>query len=166
MEKRAYRMAHIATGNPDEALDIVQEAMLLLVKKYAQRAAGEWGPLFYRIMQNRIRDWYRRQKVRNKLLMWLAPGEDQDDPMDKLPAAVNREPDRQVNQQDMLGALESALQSLPLRQQQVFLLRVWEGLDVAATARAMNISSGSVKTHYSRAVHRLREKLDDYHETQ
>lgn len=165
VEKRAYRMAHFATGNPDEALDIVQDAMLVLAKKYARRDAAEWGPLFHRIMQNRIRDWYRRQKVRNPLRVWLTPGEDESDPVENLPGAASREPARQVNQQAMLGALETALQALPLRQQQVFLLRVWEGLDVAETARAMNISSGSVKTHYSRAVHKLREQLDDYHET-
>jgi len=165
VEKRAYRMAQLATGNPDEALDIVQDAMLVLAKKYAGRDAEEWGPLFHRIMQNRIRDWYRRQKVRNPLLAWLTPAEDERDPIENLPGAASREPARQVNQQAMLGALETALQALPLRQQQVFLLRVWEGLDVAETAHAMNISSGSVKTHYSRAVHKLREQLDDYHET-
>ena len=52
-------MAQIATGNKEEALDIVQDAMFKLVEKYASRDGEEWAPLFHRILQSRIHDWYR-----------------------------------------------------------------------------------------------------------
>jgi len=163
VERRALRMAEIATGNRDEALDIVQDAMLLLAQRYGRRSEQEWGPLFHRILQNRIRDWYRRGKVRLRWLDWLrGHDEDDDDPLANVADAQARRPEDEIGNQRAGTALEMALHALPRRQQQAFLLRVWEGLDVAATAAAMNCSEGSVKTHFSRAVHALREQLEDH----
>jgi len=163
VERRALRMAEIATGNRDEALDIVQDAMLGLSQKYGSRPEAEWGPLFHRILQSRIHDWYRRGKVRNRLFAWLGRDDDLDeDPLDRLPDPHGVQPDDRLGLDRAEAALQAALQLLPLRQQQVFLLRAWAGLDVADTAVAMGCSQGSVKTHYSRAVHRLREVLGDH----
>ena len=159
VERRAYRMAYIATGNREDALDIVQDAMTKLVQQYSDRCEAEWGPLFHRIMQSRIRDWYRRSRVRNGLRSLLGWG-DEGDPLDNLPAARSWRPDRQLQAEDTMEALDAALHQLPLRQQQAFLLRCWEGLDTAATAEAMGCSTGSVKTHYSRALKALRDSLE------
>ncbi len=153
-------MARIATGNEDDALDIVQEAMLTLAQRYAARSEAEWAPLFQRILQNRIRDWYRRSKVRNRFRVWFKRDEDDDDPLENHPDPIPDEPLQQLETEQFGEALEKALGELPNRQQQAFLLRVWEGLSVEETAAAMGVSAGSVKTHYSRAVHTLREKLE------
>jgi len=157
-------MAELATSSREDALDLVQDTMLELVRRYATRPADEWRPLFYRILQSRIRDWYRRQKVRNRWRSWLHQDEDNpgEDPLATVadPAAVD--PLQQVIQSLSMDVLQGALRRLPLRQQQVFLLRIWEGLDVKATAAAMGCSAGSVKTHYSRAVHSLRDSLQEY----
>ncbi len=161
-------MAELATGSRDEALDLVQEAMFGLVRKYADRGEAEWGPLFHRILQSRIRDWYRRNRVRSRIFGWLRPlpgtaGEDDPpDPIQQAPDPAGVEPSREVGNQAAMERLDEALRSLPARQQQAFLLRTWEGMDVAETAFAMGCSQGSVKTHYSRAVHRLRELLEDH----
>ncbi|MDQ1363031.1 MAG: hypothetical protein QG652_891 [Pseudomonadota bacterium] len=163
VERRAYRMAHIATGNADDALDIVQDSMMTLVRKYADKSETEWGALFHTILQNRIRDWYRRSSVSNRLRSWLHQDDDDDaDPLDELPDQQMKNPEQRLQLDDATGALNTALHALPLRQQQVFLLRNWEGLDVAQTAQAMGCSEGSVKTHYSRAVHSLRATLEDH----
>jgi RNA polymerase sigma-70 factor (ECF subfamily) len=163
VERRAFRMAQFATGNRDEALDIVQDAMLALARHYGGRMPDEWGPLFHRILQSRIRDWYRRQHTQHRWLAWLGTNNDDDeDPLAALPDPDARRPEEQLGNTRAGVALETALGTLPLRQQQAFLLRTWEGLDVAATAAAMGCSEGSVKTHYSRAVHALRAQLEDH----
>jgi RNA polymerase sigma-70 factor (ECF subfamily) len=162
VERRAFIMARIATGNADDALDIVQDAMLGLAQRYANRSAPEWGPLFQTILQSRIRDWYRRARVRNRFRVWFTADDDGTDAIADLPDHGEPGPERKVADGRAMGALEQALQRLPLRQQQAFMLRVWEGLDTRDTARAMRCSEGSVKTHYSRACESLRKMLKDY----
>ncbi len=165
VEKRAYRMAVISVRNRDDALDIVQDAMIRLVRKYADRPGAEWRPLFYRILNNRILDHHRRQTIRNKMLAWFSRNENAEeysDPLENAPGPATIEPHRRMAIDDAMGSLEEAVRELSARQQQAFLLRTLEGLDVATTAATMGCSQGSVKTHYSRAVHQLREKLGDH----
>ena len=163
VEKRAYRMAYIATSNIDDALDIVQDAMLVLASKYAKRNQEEWPPLFFRIVQNKIRDFYRRQKVRNVFQNWFSSDEEgaTDDPIQMIADEKIHDPVRKISGEKEILDLEDALKTLPIRQQQTFLLRAWEGLDVRQTAEAMSITAGSVKTHYSRALQALREKVGE-----
>jgi RNA polymerase sigma-70 factor (ECF subfamily) len=163
VERRAFVAARIATGSTEDALDIVQEAMLGLAQRYAGRPAPEWGPLFQTILQSRIRDWYRRTRVRNRLRVWIG-GDDEDaaDPVGELPDRAEPGPEQRIGRSRAMDLLEQALHRLPLRQQQAFMLRAWEGLDTRATARAMGCSEGSVKTHYSRACEALRKALKDH----
>ncbi len=167
VERRAFRMALFATNDSEDSLDIVQDAMLGLVQKYHSKPEQMWKPLFYRILQNRIRDWYRRGSVRNRFRAWLTNRMQSDsdvpeDPMESIADANGKNPADMAQIGDASKALKVALKSLPLRQQQAFLLRAWEGLSVAETAGAMCCSEGSVKTHYSRAVHTLRKMLEDH----
>lgn len=163
VEKRAYRMAYVATSNRDDALELVQEAMMKLVQSYASRDAAQWHPLFMRILQSTIRDWYRREKVRRQWRsFWGRTSEDEDiNPMDFVPDET-LEPERALKNTRAISELERVLHTLPLRQQQAVMLRIWEGLDVAATAQAMSCSEGSVKTHLSRALHTIKQTLGDH----
>jgi RNA polymerase sigma-70 factor (ECF subfamily) len=167
LEKRAFRMARFATGNTDDALDIVQDAMYALVSRYADKAAAQWRPLFFRILVNRIRDWYRRQKVRRYWQYFLHPlrkeGDDScDDPIESVPDETMLDPSEQLVLNDTVTTLDNALRRLPSRQQQAFLLRAWEGLSVRDTAKAMKCSEGSIKTHYARAIRTLRHLLENH----
>jgi RNA polymerase sigma-70 factor (ECF subfamily) len=166
VEVRAFRITEFSVSDPDEALDLVQDAMLGFVRSYSTRPESEWGPLFYRILQNRITDWYRRTAVRNRFRAWFGPsGDDSDekeDPIQTIADPSSPDPARALINSDAADALKKAIRSLPLRQRQAFLFRAWEGMDVAQTAVAMGCSEGSVKTHYSRAVHTLRNLMEEY----
>jgi len=166
VERRAFRIARFAVRDDDDALDILQDAMLRLVRRYGHAPESEWPPLFFSILRNRIRDHQRRGAVRRRVIAMFRPGADgEDDEYDPITAAAGPEsdgPDHRVAMADAMSALEAAVARLPARQQEAFLLRTLEGLDVAQTAAAMGCSEGSVKNHYSRAVHRLRESLGDH----
>lgn len=160
-------MAQLATGDRDEALDIVQDSMVKLVQKYAGRQESELGPLFHTIVQSRIKDWHRRNWVRTRWRVWFtgstqAEENEGDNPIQQLPDTLSADPSEQTERTQAMAVLEQSLRTLPLRQQQAFLLRAREGCDVAETAQAMGCSEGSVKTHYSRAVHSLRKHLQEF----
>jgi len=164
VELKAFKIAQTALRHEDDALDAVQDAMLQLARAYADRPAQEWKPLFYRILENRIRDMQRRRTVRGRVISWLPFRSDEDDEEpDPIAQAPSPEPQpvKRLELDEAVSALEKALGALPRRQQQAFLLRTLEGLDVAATAAAMGCSEGSVKTHYFRAVQALRAQLGD-----
>lgn len=166
VEKRAFRIAELATSSPDHALDIVQDAMLSLVKNYSHKNEADWGPLFHRILQSKIRDWYRRSRTRNSVFAWLRSSHhvdnDELDPIQRAADTITLRPDGSASNEQLMDVTLNAIRQLPLRQQQAFLLRAWEGFDVRETAMAMGCSQGSVKTHYSRATRALKKKLEAY----
>jgi RNA polymerase sigma-70 factor (ECF subfamily) len=164
VEKRALRIAEISVRDRDEALDLVQNAMIKLARHYADRASDEWTPLFYRILQNGVRDWHRRQGVRNRVMVWFRRKDDEPlhDTIAAAPDPGGRTPEEQLQNRQAMQSLERALHELPPRQREAFMLRAFEGLDVSGTATAMGCSEGSVKTHYSRAIHSLRVTLGEH----
>ncbi|HHB75771.1 MAG TPA: RNA polymerase sigma factor [Desulfobulbus sp.] len=150
----------------NNALDLVQDAMLNLVQPYHSRPEHEWGPLFYRVLQNKIRDWRRKTAVRNRwhgfLTYWRNDDNEETDPIQQVEDITGVSPEKKHLINSTTKALMTALHRLPPRQQQAFLLRAWEGMSVTQTAFAMQCSEGSVKTHYSRAIHALRTELREY----
>jgi RNA polymerase sigma-70 factor (ECF subfamily) len=168
IERRAYKHAVFAMHDSHTALDVVQDAMVKLAEKYGDKPVEELPLLFHRILQNTIRDYYRRQQVRSKwTTLFSAFGakheEEEFDPLDVLEDSDNQSapaiPDAAFGQKQTIALIENALINLPARQREAFLLRYWEGLDTAETAIAMGCTEGSVKTHCSRANHALATAL-------
>lgn len=165
VELKAYRMAKFAVGEHADALDLMQESMFKFVSSYAEKPAEQWKPLFYRILQNKIYDWHRHQKVKNLVFFWKH--DDDESGVDDLPSgnpAKDIEPEQELDKEQIQESVLQALHDLPEKQRQCFLLRSWEGLSVADTAVSMGCSQGSVKTHYFRAVNKLRELLGAEHD--
>ena len=161
VELKAFYMARMATGNRDEALDIVQDAMLKLSSRYADKPAREWPPLFHRILQNRIKDWHRKNKGPLSIFQPPAQHRGSDEQIEAVDL-FSPGPQQQTQAEYFNRALEAALNQLQLRQQQAFLLRGWQGLTEKEAAVAMSCSVGSIKTHYSRAVKKLRLQLKEF----
>jgi RNA polymerase sigma factor (sigma-70 family) len=159
IETRAFRFAEIGLRQREDALDVVQDAMIKMLG-YRDRPAMEWTPLFWSILRNRIIDFQRRGMFR---LRWLAPSRDREDGStvdwadDETPG-----PSRRHDSREAWASISAALGKLPARQREAFSLRVLEELDVADTARAMGCSEGSVKTHLSRARAALQQQLEDF----
>ena len=169
VERRAFKQAVFAVRDEHLALDLVQDAMLKLAEKYAGKPAVELPLLFQRILQNGIRDYYRRQRVRSLWTVLLSSlqgkqDEDDHDPLDTVEVTegpgVIPGPVQELERSQVIGLIEDGLKRLPARQREAFLLRYWEDLDVQETAAAMGCSEGSVKTHCSRAAHALAEFLE------
>lgn len=171
VERRAYKHALYAVRNEENALDIVQDAMLNLVQSYSDKPASEWPMLFTRILQNAIHNHFRRNKVRD---YWTpnfsqfdsSENDEESNSMDVIEAIMNKNIDKSafsaedvVTREQVLNTIEELIKNLPARQREAFLLRYWEDLSVSETAEAMGCSEGSVKTHCSRASHALAEAL-------
>jgi RNA polymerase sigma-70 factor, ECF subfamily len=168
VEKRAFKRTVYAVRDEDAALDIVQDAMIRLAEKYADRPVAEWPMLFQRILSNATMDWFRHQKVRNAVLHnfsdFEGSGDDPDfellETLESQESSVDNEStESTASRAQTLLAIEEEVGKLPARQREAFLMRYWEELDVAETAVAMGCSEGSVKTHCSRAVHALAKAL-------
>jgi len=165
VERRAFKQTAYAVRDDYAALDIVQDAMMKLAEKYGDKPVNELPMLFQRILQNTMRDFWRRQKVRNiwtTLLSSFGGGEDGEerDPLETIDVEDDTdEPSAQLERSQTIKIIEKALEKLPARQREAFVLRYWEEMDVAETAKAMGCSDGSVKTHCSRAVRSLAIEL-------
>jgi RNA polymerase sigma-70 factor (ECF subfamily) len=168
VERRAFKQTVFAVHEDQAALDIVQDSMMKLAEKYAAKPAAELPLLFQRILQNTMRDHFRRQKVRSTwttLLSNLGLGGDDDDfdPLETFEvdddSSIPTSPADQLEQSQVMASIEEAVKALPARQREAFMLRYWEELDVSETAKAMGCSEGSVKTHCSRATHALAKVL-------
>jgi RNA polymerase sigma-70 factor, ECF subfamily len=167
VERRAFKQAQFAVRNEETALDIVQDSMLKLSERYGDRPPNELPLLFQRILQNTIKDHYRRQKVRSTwatLLSTLGGSNDEDsDPLETMlvedESNTFKTPHGALLQTQVIGIIDQEVAKLPLRQRQAFLMRYWEEMDIAETAIAMGCSEGSVKTHCSRATQTLAAAL-------
>ena len=171
VENRAFKRSLYHVRNEESALDIVQDSMMKLVEHYSHKPASELPLLFQKILSNSTIDWFRRQKTHKAHFSNLddfedAQGENDPDALSHLLAAnasfAQESSESQAERSQTLRQIEQELEHLPARQREAFLLRYSEEMDLAETAAIMGCSQGSVKTHYFRAMHALREKLEDH----
>jgi RNA polymerase sigma-70 factor (ECF subfamily) len=162
VEHRAYRFALYELWDREAALDAVQDSMLRLTERYADRPSAEWPAIFFTILRNRATDakrWRTWQRVRG-LLRGDRSGEEDEDPFASIPHP-SAGPDANAETRQRRERIEEALRALPARQRQVFLLREWQGLTGVETAHVLGCSVGAVKQHHFRALKALRASLSE-----
>lgn len=164
-ERRAYKVALMATRRQADALDVVQDAMVQMVVYYTNHNPAEWRFIFQKVLNSKIMDWHRQTTKRNKWFVWGSASEEDDNGEEGVIANYSDEvgdPARLLAAAKSLEHVVVAVEALPLRQRQAFMLRVWEGFDVRETSAIMECSEGSVKTHLSRAIDALKQSLHDW----
>jgi RNA polymerase sigma-70 factor, ECF subfamily len=163
-ESEAYKLSFVSTQNREDALEVVQDSMLKLVHKYSHKSVDEWRLLFFRILQNRLRDYQRRKQFRQLFQLLPTKAHEQADKVEQLKDPTPDSPESSLHSENAMHTIQQALGQLPLRQQQVFLLRAWQEFSTKEAAFALSISEGSVKTHYKRAIDQLRSQLGEHYE--
>ncbi len=166
VERQAFQYALMATSCPDDALELVQESMMALMKNYNHKPSNEWKPLFFRVLNNKITDFYRRNHL---IKRWFLQSTSKDDEkaslLEDYVKDTGNNPDKQLEKKQMMHQVEHCLQSLSSKQRQAFLLRAWQGFNIEETALAMQCSKGSVKVHYSRAISKLKTLMSEYYKS-
>lgn len=157
-EKKAFSIAFMSLKNHEDALDVVQDVMIKFVEKYKNKKQALWTPLFYRMIQNRITDFHRKNTKQKKYLKFFYQ-EDKNE-IENIKDVNETNCIKQIEQFEKIEQLQNALEKLPTRQLQAFICRIWEGLSVKETAKSMKCSQGSVKTHLFRALNQIREELN------
>lgn len=157
---RALRMACMMVRDRVVADDLVQDALIQLLRRYSKRHPDEWTPLFYRILRNRVIDWQRRRRFEKLFDVFFL--KDSDEPVVEIPDQTTDlvpGPEEVLLKAELAQRISCAISSLPARQREAFLLREWENLSIKETALAMATTEGSVKTHHFRALCHLRATL-------
>lgn len=138
------RMAHHLAGNPADAEDLLQAA---LIKTYLA-----WD----RINDRRAIDGYVRRAMVNINISWWRRRKLEEYPSDEIPEVPA--PDGAVHGR-AFELLEQALDRLPTRQRAAIMLRYYEDMTEPEIAKALGISIGTVKSTVSRAMAKLRGDL-------
>jgi len=149
----ARRVARAVLGNPDDADDAAQDAMLLaLVKLDQYDARRPFGPWLLRIVANAATDRRRRRSVRRV------------EPLDAGLTAGGPRPDATAERRALNGRLREALAELPERRRMAVVLFDVEGYSHAEIAAVLGIPEGTVRSEVFHGRRRLRALLADWKE--
>lgn len=149
-ERKIYGLCLRMMGNRQDGEDAAQEAMVRIWQKLPQyRGEAAFSTWVYRVTASACTDAIRKRSLRAQPSL-EAMREEGFEPQDGAPT-----PQQAVENSERREAMQRAIAGVPEQMRSVFLLRDVHGLSVEETARALNVSSGTVKSRLSRA----REKI-------
>ena len=157
-EKRIYNLTLRMTGNPDDAMDLAQEAFLNAWRglKFfkGDSAFSTW---IYRLASNACIDFLRRQKRRQDISAPMPVDEEDDTPPD-IPDDRFR-PEQALERQELRNAVSAGLNQLSDEHRQVLVMREINGLSYQEIADILDLEAGTVKSRIARARNSLRKIL-------
>jgi RNA polymerase sigma-70 factor (ECF subfamily) len=160
---RVYAVAYRLMGNREDALDVAQESFLKAFRKIdSWQPTGGFLPWLLRLTSNQAIDHIRRRKRRqHEPLDEAFPGQGDEGSAIQPARHVTEE---EVRAREIDRRVRDALHVLSPTQRTVFMLRHYEGLQLADIAEQLGCTVGSVKVHLFRALKKLRGELEDLHE--
>lgn len=139
-----------------DAQDIAQESLARLLRYSASEPAEAWQALLYRIAINLLRDRARHARIERKIgVLQGEAARGADDAVSQEPS-----PERHASGRQMLERMQSAIEQLPVRCREVYLLHRIEGMTYPEIARRSGISAKAVEKHISRALRLLRVRTE------
>lgn len=165
-EKKAFRKINYQIKNEYDSLDIVQEAMIKLVQNYQTNPIGEYSSIFNTILHNCLVDFLRKENLNKKYFKDYSNDAEEENNYILFDSEMfnnnfyDKSIEEKIIDKDKMQQIMDAIQNLPTRQSEAFLLRYFDELSIEETAKVMNCSQGSVKTHCSRAIIALKSILN------
>lgn len=159
-ELAVFRVCRRLLPQGEDVEGSVQETMLRALRSLTRFSGqGSFGGWLVAIAVNICRDRLRRRRL--VLFQPLETGDD--DAADPLAVVPSSEPgpERVAMARQAVERLRREVARLPRRQQEVFALRFFVGLDLAGIADALAVDVGTVKTHLHRAVQRVRAAVEE-----
>ena len=158
-EKRIYNMGLRLTGNPSDAMDLMQDVFLGVYRNLHRfRGDSRFSSWIYRIAHNKAMDINRRRKI----MAWVRT-DDQEElfAVDGLEADQQSEPLNQVSDDERNQFLMKCLAEVPFEQRLLVELKVYQSRTFEEIAEIQDISVNTAKTRFYTALRKLRSHLEE-----
>ena len=147
------RFLTVKLRSRDQALDIAQEAFLHVLTKSPSASISRPRAFLYKTALNLTVDLFRRQRIRSEGTIQL-------EVVEKVPSGIPRQ-DCELEAKERVRLLYAAINNLPPKCRQVFLLHKFKGLSHADIARQLGISKNMVEKHVMKAMDHCRRQVEE-----
>ena len=160
-EGRVYNQGLRLTGNPSDAMDLMQEVFLGVYRNLHRfRGDAKFSSWLFRIAHNKAVDMNRRKQL---LRLQRTTAAQEGEEFDSIPADQQDEPDSQLSEEELNRQIVALLATLPLEQRLIVEMKVFQSLTFDEIAQLQDISANTAKTRFYTALRKLKSKSEEDH---